>query len=223
MKMFKTLWKARKVFKMPKLHIYFGKWINDPCLPIWRCGNVIPLTKYKNYLQCNNKQISGCYKTKEGRYAPLKHKVNRYYYWKQPIRRKLKKLHLSWIPPVIELPLWLSFYIFNLDVMWKYKWDDIRYEYPPQFTIVFFGLSLSIWCNWKQSKYQYPDMYWESLLNYVYGIKNKENFNIIEFRNKLGKWESWKKDDTKVMYWQLQYDFLKPKYQNILYKYDNRN
>jgi len=220
MGMFKTLWKARDVFKMPKLHIYFGKWINDPCLPIWRRGNIVPLAKYGKYLQLNNKQILSWYNDKNGKFVRLIHKVNRNLYWKQPIRRKLKKLHLSWIPPVIELPLWLSFYIFNLDVIWKYKWDETRYEYPPQFTIVFFGLSLSMWCNWEQSEFQYPDMYWESLLNYVYGIKNKENFNIIEFRNKLGKWQSWKKDNTKVTYWQLQYDFLKPEYQNILYKYD---
>ena len=118
--------------------------------------------------------------------------------------------------------MWLTFHIFNLDVIWKYKWNEIRYEYPPQFTIVFFGLSLSIWCNWEQSEFQYPDTYWESLLNYVYGIKNKENFNIIKFRNKLGKWQSWRKSNAKITYWQLQYDFLKPKYQNILYAYDNR-
>ena len=223
MGMFKTLWKARKVFKMPKLHIYFGKWINDPCLPVWRRGNTVFLARYKNRQYFYNKAMCWRIKNEEGKYIPIVHKVNRYYYWKQPIRRKLKKLHLSWIPPVIELPLWLSFYIFNLDVMWKYKWDDIRYEYPPQFTIVLFGLSLSFWFQWPQSEFQYPDMYWESLLNYVYGIKDKENFNIIEFRNKLGRWESWKKDNTKIRYWQLQYNYLKPKYQNILYKYDNGN
>lgn len=220
--MFKTLWKARKVFQMPKFHIKFGKWINDPCLPVWRCGNIIHLARYKNRIYFYSKTICKHIKIKNG-YLLLKHKVNKDCYWKQPIRSKLKRLHLSWIPPEIQLPIWLTFHIFNHDVTWKYKWDEIRYEYPPQFTIVFFGLSLSMWCNWEQSEYQYPDMYWESLLNYVYGTKNKENFNVIEFRNKLGKWESWKKDNTKITYWQLQYDFLKPKYKNILYQYDNKN
>ena len=218
--MFKTLWKARKVFKMPKFHIYFGKWVNDPCLPVWRNGNTIYLARYKNRIYFYNKTICGHMRTKDDGYMHFQHKVNKYYYWKQPIRRKLKRLHLSWIPPVIELPRWLAFHIFNVDVIWKYKWYDIRYEYPPQFTIVFFGLSLSLWFQWPQSEFQYPDHYWESLLNYVYEVKDKENFDIIAFRKKLGKWEHYK---ASVSYWQLQYDYLKPKYQNILYQYDNKN
>ena len=32
----------------PKFHIYFGKWVNDPCLPVWRRGNTIFLARYKN-------------------------------------------------------------------------------------------------------------------------------------------------------------------------------
>lgn len=222
MGMFKTLWKARKVFKMPKFHIKFGKWVNDPCLPVWRYGNIIPLAKYGKYLQLNNKQILSWYNDKNGKFVRLIHKVNRNLYWKQPIRRKLKKLHLSWIPPQIQLPIWLTFHIFNHDVIFKYKWNEIRYEYPPQFTIVFFGLSLSIWCNWEQSEFQYPDMYWESLLEYVYETKDKENFNVINFRKKLGSYIS-NIDGKQCSYWQLQYDYLKLKYQNILYQYDNKN
>ena len=222
MGMFKTLWKARKVFKMPKLHVKFGKWVNDPCLPVWRKGNTIFLAKYKNRQYFYNK-VAFCHiKNKEGKHILITHKVNRNWYWRQPIRRKLKKLHLSWIPPQINLPIWLSFHIFNLDVTWKYKWDETRYEYPPQFTIVFFGLSLSFWLQWPTSDFQYPDFYWESLLEYVYEIKDKENFDVIVFRKKLGSYIS-NINGEQYSYWQLQYDYLKPKYQNILYQYDNKN
>ena len=29
----------------------------------------------------------------------------------------------------------------------KTKFEDYRFEFPPQFTIIFFGLSLSFWFN----------------------------------------------------------------------------
>ena len=45
-KLWNTYNKVKNVFKKPKLRWYFGKWRNDPCLPIWRSGNVIRFAKY---------------------------------------------------------------------------------------------------------------------------------------------------------------------------------
>lgn len=83
-----------------------------------------------------------------------------------------------------SLPMCFAFYIFNLDVMWKTKWDEIRYEYPPQFTVVLFGISFSWWLSapsastdWKGQ----PDngSYWETILEYVYGEQSQdENDNL---------------------------------------------
>ena len=33
--------------------------------------------------------------------------------WNRDFRKKLKKWHLNWIKPYYQLPIWLSFYIFN--------------------------------------------------------------------------------------------------------------
>ena len=107
--------------------------------------------------------------------------------WKRDIRKKLKKWHLSWIKPQYELPIWLSFHIFNYDVGWKTKWDDTRYEWPPQFTIVFFGLAFSIWLSAPKCDGEHfsDDGYWEGVIDYGF-YKKKEDFDLERFIKEQG-------------------------------------
>lgn len=70
----------------------------------------------------------------------------------------------------IQLPIWLRFDKFSFDVGWKTKYDEYRYEWPPQFTLVFFGRSISFWLRSPRtphSDHWYDDAYWESILYYT--------------------------------------------------------
>lgn len=225
-KLYNSWKRAKGVFVRPRLHIYFGKWRSDPSLPMWRRGPLIYLFRRKNlykytyYLKDSVMIYTGtktfklgdkeyeskCYNWAARHKLPGKLKRDTLM-WKSDIRKKLKKWHLSWLPPVINLPLWMQFHIVNLDVMWKTKFDEIRYEYPPQFSIIAFGLSLTftLHCPTKD-KYANDDHYWESLLNYIF---DKEP-SIGKAVETAGVWSILNDDGTRTDYAALRPEFLEP-------------
>ena len=147
-KLYNTYNKVKNVFKKPKLKFSFRQWKYSNLLPVWRRGNFIHLGKYYEY-------------ETEYNYANLvDSKWNDLGKRNHPILSKFFK-------PVYKLPLWLSFYIFNHDVIWKTKYDDYRYEYPPQFTIVIFGWSFNWWLIAPTNNVYDNDNYWESILWYL--------------------------------------------------------
>lgn len=161
-KMFETYNKVKKVFKKPKLCWYFGKWRHDPCLPIWRRGNTIKIATN------NDEYISEFYFCKyiNSEWTDIGKQ-------RHPFLSKIFK-------PMYVLPIWLSFYIFNRDIMWKTKYEDYRFEYPGQFTIVFFGLSLSFWLKAPKIENTSDDYsYWESILWYLNECKLDEECKSI--------------------------------------------
>ena len=202
-KLYKTYNKAKDFFKKPTLHWSFGKWKNNHCLPVWRRGPIIRIGKspyilnsncyevknhvqiftgYSNWTDSSGKEHqSRCFDWAAAHKLPGNLKSGDIV-WKRDIRKKLRKWHLSWIKPRYQLPIWLSFYIFNHDVGWKTKWGDTRYEWPPQFTIVFFGLAFSVWlkapeCN---SEHAHDDNYWEGVIDYGF-YKHKDDFDPVRF------------------------------------------
>ena len=77
-------------------------------------------------------------------------------------------------------------------MVWKTKYDDIRYEYPPQFSIVFFGLSLTFTLHCPtEDTYCYDDSYWEAILIHLY--RNKSG-NLKETINEAGSWHRYSDD-----------------------------
>lgn len=207
-RLYNTFNKAKDFFAKPSIHFSFGRWRNNHLLPVWRRGPIIRLGK-PIYAQNTN-----CYEVKDQvmiftGYSTWKdssgkeHKINCYdcagkhklpnglkpgdIVWKRDIRKKLKKWHLSWIKPQYELPIWLSFHIFNHDVGWKTKWDDTRFEWPPQFTIVFFGFAFSIWLSTPKCEdwYLHQDGYWEGIIDYGF-YKDKEDFDPVRFIKNKG-------------------------------------
>lgn len=211
-KLFKEWKKCSKYFVKPKLKFYFGKWKNDPCLPVWRTPKTIYFTRNSKYV----KQVysSHCVKI-DGKYNLIIHKLpgnlkNYDYVWNSNIRRFLKKYHLSWIKPFINLPMWLSFYIFNHDIMWKTKYDDIRYEFPPQFTIVLFGYSLSIWaCNPTKDTCN-DSFYYEAMLNHNYR-DYKSLYDLVE---QQGFWTSRGEGRPKA-FLSVKKEFIQPRYRVV--------
>lgn len=193
-KMWDTYDKVKHKFKKPKLHWRLGLWKHDHCLPVWRRGSEIRLGKYRKHYYCPNEIVHvktgvSYWTDSNGKqhempsYSMFKHKIPCKYAWNRDIRKKLKKWHLSWIPPVIQLPLWLSFYIFNHDMIWKTKFEDYRFEFPPQFTIVFFGISLSFWIQAPvediDNVWEYYN-YWESILWYLNECNLDEKYKRID-------------------------------------------
>lgn len=238
-KLYNTWEKVKDIFVRPSLKVYFGRWRKDPNLPYWRCGPYIWLFPKKKYRYDNSSEIylvkdsvlicagevpyiSGnkeC-KTKCYEWGP-KHKLpgrlkSGDYIWNRKIRKKLKKWHLSWIPPVIKLPIWTRFHIVNLDLGWKTKWDDYRYEYPPQFSIIAFGFSLSFTLHSPETnEFANDNHYWESILNYLYA--NKSN-TLEEAVRVTGVWSLYKsKEGNKC----IKFFAVRPEYinQNYLEEY----
>ena len=184
-----TYRKIKDVWKKPKLHVYFGSWLHDPNLPVYRGGS-IRLAKYGDYYLIRKSVLledkSKTTYDKEGRpikymYHSAHNRIKADYAWKRSIRKKLRKIGLGWIPPIIYTPWWLQFHIYNFDLMWKTKYDDVRYEFSPQFTIVFFGLSLSLTLHEPTGGYYTSDdQYWEGILDWLYKY-DKNMYKTVKF------------------------------------------
>lgn len=189
-KMWDTYNKVKHKFKKPKLHWKLGLWKHDPCLPVWRRGLCIKLGKYRKHYYCPNEIVHvktgiNYWTDSKGKqheipcYSMFRHKIPCKYAWNRDIRKKLRKWYLSWIPPVIQLPMWLSFHVFNHDMIWKTKFEDYRFEFPPQFTIVFFGISLSFWLQAPVDDMLECYSYWESILWYLNECDLDENYKCV--------------------------------------------
>lgn len=238
MKLFREYNKVKEYFIKPKINFFIGKWRNDPCLPVWRRGSVITLGKRKHH-QSFRSQVSikiknapwtdgtgqvhkyDCYKT-------IAHKMPKYvdrwnYAFIRPIRKKLKRFGLGFLHPHYFLPMWTAFHIFDNNIMWKTKWtaDDIRFEFPPSFTIVFFGLSFSIWLSAPEPKDIIGgEGYWLGILGMNYSnISDDKMYNAIVT---AGKW-----GNEKESAYALSKNYIKPKYydyyQRIIKKIENND
>ena len=180
-------WRSvRQVFVRPKFQWYFGTWMKEPNLPVWRRGPQIHIGKRH---EVNEKWNYGKLENSEWNEIGKKN---------HPIISKIFK------HPTIQLPIWLSFYIFDSDIVYKTKWtdDDFRYEYPAHVTIVFFGLALSVSAYIPQENendWTCNDDYWEALLTFKYCNGDIEKTNDI-----LGMW----KNSTGLSF-RLQPRFLK--------------
>lgn len=190
LRLFETYNKAKDIFIRPKMKWFFGKWVKTPGLPVWREGP--RLFTYKLIKGGRNNIVESFnhgYKIEWSNEFCSKHSI-------------LSKI----LKPSYKLPLWLRFSAFNYDIMWKYKFDDIRFEFPPQFTIVAFGLALTIIAIPPYN--DESDGYWEGILNYVYGTKKLKS--II-------KTTSYYTDEKNERYWCIRPQFIQPKYLNSYY------
>ena len=222
-KMYKPWGKVKDIFVKPSLKVYFGSWKKDPNLPAWRSGPIIYLCGRKNFYKKTHTvkdSVQICTGTKSIKWGAENYETKVYapapahrlpgklkYYdsvWNSDIRRKLRKKHLSWIPPIIRLPYWMTIKAFDWDVMWKTKYGEVRYEYPPQLSIIFFGLSLTFTLHCPLDD-KYDDDYWESILIFLYG----SNHTIEDAIKEAGE-VTILKDNTK--YKVLSKEFLLPKW-----------
>ena len=181
-KLYDTWKQVKGVFKKPKLNISFGNWYKSSHLPVWRRGRTIWLGKYKDRksiitkvwrkpVKVGNLDIPGTWIDGHGWDWTDAYKEN------HPILSKLFK-------PYYELPRWCTFYIFNHDLFWKTKWGDYRYEFPPQFTIVFMYWHITFFLSPPKGCTNRQDDYWESILWYI------EKRNLEKTFLEMGKWKN---------------------------------
>ena len=85
-----------------------------------------------------------------------------------------------------QLPIWLSFYLFDSDIYWKTKWDEYRYEYPAHITLVFFGLAISVTALPPKvnNELTLEEDYWETILTY------ERDMSIEKLNKMMGYWKS---------------------------------
>lgn len=166
---------CKKAFVKPKFHWFFGRWRRETNLPVWRRGNIICLCKHNQ-----RDEVWDFGRLVECKWNDLGKK-------KHPILSRLFK-------PMYVLPMWLSFYYFNSDIVYKTKWSDsdFRYEFPAHITLVFFGLCISVTAYIPQADkedWMCQDDYWESLLTYRYfnGDLKKTNATMGYWNHPGGK------------------------------------
>ena len=233
MQFLKTYRRVKDVFVKPKIRWYFGSWKNEPNLPVWRCGPQIFLTKYidcwggrrgKAYYPENRVKIFEGYSDHEWngnkikKYGFSEHKLPGKLtvhtpVWNRNIRKKLRKWHLSWISPRIQLPIWLTFRFDDSDVWSKFKWDEVRYEYPSYICLVLFGFAISITAYFPEKEhFTTNDDYWECILNY------DQILSIEDLNERMGRWENLA---TGVKRWKLVPEFLKEPYRTQLIAIQN--
>lgn len=224
--LFKTYNKAKDVFVRPKIRVHFGLWRKSPGLPVWRRGPWLTLGKEGQFYRPNptvsiKTNSAGDIRpdgtvVKYNEYNIKRHKLPpgcELGVWRRDIRKKLRKWGLGWLRPEYILPACFAFHIFNYDVLYKWKYDDVRYEFPPQFTIVFFGLSLTLTLKPQlEDEFDDDSHYWESLLSYLYQEECEKD--IKKTLKYCGQWTSYKPGDNsyKTKHFQLRKTHIKPKY-----------
>lgn len=207
-KMFRTWYSVRNVWKMPKLRWSFCKYTSAPCgyayCAPWLRYFYIPFFGHVYKYATDNAYIN----EDTGRYEWR-------YEWRPEIQEKLNRLHLGWLKPRYRwdwVPWWFKCDIRCMDVMWKTKYDSIRFERAPYFQLIIFGWSINCIMTWGSTSEDFimDDHYWESLLSYKYDYDcNLTKTVIFE-----GRWQRHTKDKGKEYYFQVQPDYINDEYLN---------
>lgn len=85
-------------------------------------------------------------------------------------------------------------YVINYELGWKWKFDDVRFEWCPSFQIYFFGLQFCI--HWEAPDGD-NDQYYEQILHYI----EKSDKDVDKARSTWG----WVNYDTKEFTWRDDY------------------
>ena len=202
-KLYDTWKQVKGVFKKPRLIFKYGDWYKSSGLPVWRRGRTLWLGKYSDRKRVTIKRWREPIKTGnldiEGAWVDSwSYDWSDSYKESHPILSKI-------IKPYYELPRWCTFYVFNNDLWWKTKWDDYRFEFAPQFTIVFL--------YWHISFFLAPpegcrvDDYWESILWYIEKRNLEKTFKEMK---------AWKNLQTGVINYRLSPEMVEDEYKELI-------
>lgn len=176
-KLYEKYIQVKDIFKEPIMYCYVGPWKKDRNLPVWRRGKDIFIGKWENR----------CY------VAPREYDWTNEYKRRHPIFTKI-------VRPYYRIPYYLSCYWFNHGLVWKLKFDEYRFEYPPAMTLVLFGFSISIWLTPPNKHSDYD--YWESILWYI------ELKDIKLVKEQMGSWKTYQNGEYVTAREACSDDFL---------------
>lgn len=124
--------------------------------------------------------------------------------------------------PGYRKPVYLKYFGFDWNwLMWKTKYDDIRFEYAPSFSFVILGKQL--WLQLlpkfasKHTNYAAVDCFWEAFLYYdtrTDKSKSKEDRLIEVFEQYSCTWTTHPPGQMKISN-DYYYDILKPEYLDL--------
>lgn len=179
--------KVSDIFVKPKVHFYFGRWSKFYGLPVWRRGPIIQLGHsyfHENRPGKNHYEPVDEFVIDDGNWyaAWAKHT-----HWNPEFLKTCSwwgRLWRKFIKPTYQLPIWLSFYHSNYDIIWKTKYEDCRFEFSGQFCIVAFGICFAMWTKAPHAStdfHGYPndDAYWETILEWIH--REDKNMSFEEF------------------------------------------
>lgn len=215
----KTYNQVKDVFVKPKLRFRMCLCKNAYFLPFNIYAPTIWLTKdISDCLESNKK----CYRIEnifikgiDNKYFLTNHKFPSKFVWRRDIRKKLKKYHLSWIKPCYTLPFFFKFKFDSSDLIWKTKYGDYIFEYPPQINLVLFGILFNIRLEAPKddrNKYNNEDCYWESILTYL------DYKDIVKTDKAIGCYTIF---STNKTYKILSLNYLKEPYKSYVIKSRN--
>lgn len=166
------------IFKEPFIKCFIGKWRSCPGLPVYRGAKTLWLANHrKQYIRLLDNESTSQW---------MYHNDSDKRIWWVPVwTESYKKKHpyfTKFFKPTYKLPYWTSCGFWSNKLMWKWKYDDVRFEFNPQMTLVLFGYCVSIWLK---APYEYDYDYWESILTYLY----KCDKDLEKTKKDMGGWE----------------------------------
>ena len=171
---------TKDVFVKPIKKYYFGRLMHGTpyFYPINFKKNIISIRKLEP-------------KTKDELDKIPKHLKKYYgYEYKLPMVRRTKYWIVKLLNKAYYIEIGYPIKIHFTNLGWKTKWDDVRFEWCPQFSIFFFKWQFCIWCCSPDGN---NDKYYEMMLHYLYKSdknikKAKETWRWIDCETNKSTW-----------------------------------
>lgn len=183
MKLKELLKEIKDVFKPPKKRYYFGKVAHGT--PYSYPRNFLSTIVSVRKLKLKSEEERAKYAEK---YPHLKDRdVNKFSNLPMVRRSKewIKKVFGNYYLIQIGSPIWVKY----VELGWKWKYEDIRYEWSPQFHIFFFRLQFCIFWNAPDGD---NDKYYEQILWWLHCDKNletaKSGWGWVDIETKKSTW-----------------------------------
>jgi len=183
MKIRELLKEIKGVFKLPKKRYYFGKLAFGT--PYFYPRNFLSTIIRVRKLKLRGEEERVNYKEK----YPYSRNTDDIKFSNSPMVRRNKE----WIKKIFGnyylIQIGYPIMIHTVELGYKWKYDSIRYEWSPQFHILFFGLQFCIF--WKAPNVN-DDKYYEQILWWIHCDKNvkiaRSTWGWVDCKTKKSTW-----------------------------------
>lgn len=173
------------VFKPPIKKWYFGKvQFGTPYMYPW---NYEPYFISCRILKETTQEYRDDYLK---RFPHLRDSNTRYKFTNYPMVTRNKHWIIKMFGKYIYVSIGYPIVVHKTDLGWKTKWDSVRFEWSPSFSIFFFGLQYIHWWNSPDGN---NDKYYEMILHWLHYSnkdikKAEETWGWIDTKTKQSTW-----------------------------------